>query len=272
MVSYLSYTQGVRFFFAALAVLALGASLAPAQTASASAERERVRALVRAGALPRTALTNLERDLERQRLQTQLRTLSGKQNLTLDEIEDLLEAAKRLRDLTKEEFELTLARVDAGAVPRNELEPAKEAYDSAQKLLELAETRGRLAKELAAMARAEDRLEELEEQDLAFHYEGSGGFSELDLIDIEAFYYEAFLSPLPISADGDTPLHRSMGLDHTGRLDIAVHPDTDEGMFLITMLESWGIPYIAFRSAVPNQATGPHVHIGLPSPSLPEVD
>jgi hypothetical protein len=76
---------------------------------------------------------------------------------------------------------------------------------------------------------------------------------------------------LPISADGDTPLHRSMGLNHTGRLDIAVHPDSDQGRFLTTILESWGIPYIAFRSAVPGQATGPHVHIGLPSPPL-EVD
>ncbi len=252
----------------------LGLMLAPlaAQVASESAERDRVRALVEAGAMPRSALTDLDRDLERQRLQKELRSLAGKRDLTLDEIPKLLDSAKRLRDLTKDEFEMALARVDAGALPRNELEPAKEAYDSAQKLLDLAETRGRLAKQLAEMARAEERLEQLEEEELAFRFVGSGGFDEVDLMDVESFYREAFLTPLPISADGDTPLHRSMGLDHSGRLDIAVHPDSDEGRFLTTMLESWGIPYIAFRSAVPGQATGPHVHIGLPSPPLPEVD
>ena len=269
---FLSYTQGVRLFArAALSCLLVAATLA-AQSGSESAERERIRALVEAGALPRNALTDLDRGQEKQRLQQELRALSGKSNLTTDEIPKLLDAAKRLRDLTKDEFEQTLARVDAGAIPRNELEPSKEAYDSAQKLLELAETRARLAQELAQMARAEERLEELEEAELAFRYEGSGGFSELDLIDVEAFYYEAFLTPLPISADGDTPLHRSMGLDHSGRLDIAVHPDSNEGLFLTSMLESWSIPYIAFRSAVPGQATGPHIHIGLPSPPLPEVD
>ena len=269
---FLSYTESVRRLSASLACLVLIAIPATAQVASESAERDRVRALVEAGAMPRAALSDLERDLEKQRLQKLLRTLAGKSDLTLEEIPRLLDAAKRLRDLTKDEFEKTLARVDAGALPRNELEPAKEAFDSAQKLLDLAETRGRLAKELADMASAEERLEELEEQDLAFSFEGSGGFNELDLMDIEAFYYEAFLAPMPISADGDTPLHRSMGLDHSGRLDIAIHPDSDEGLFLTSMLESWGIPFIAFRTAVPGQATGPHIHIGLPSPPLPEVD
>ena len=57
-----------------------------------------------------------------------------------------------------------------------------------------------------------------------------------------------------------------MGFDHTGRVDVALHPDDLEGFFLIEVLESWGIPYIAFRSAVPGQATGPHIHIGNPSP------
>ncbi|MCB1022107.1 MAG: hypothetical protein H6509_02080 [Bryobacterales bacterium] len=251
---------------------ALWAPSLTAQVASEAAERERIRALVAAGAMPRNALNELDHDLEKQRLQTQLRTLTGKRELSLDEISKLLDAATRLRDLTKEQFDATLARVDAGAAPRNDLEPAREAYDSAQKLLELAETRGRLAKQLSQMASAEERLDELEEEDLAFQFIGSGGFDELDILDVQGFYEEAFHAPLPISADGDTPLHRSMGLDHTGRLDVAVHPDSDEGQFLISMLESWAIPYIAFRSAVPGQATGPHIHIGLPSPRIEAVD
>ena len=53
-----------------------------------------------------------------------------------------------------------------------------------------------------------------------------------------------------------------MGFDHRDRVDVALHPDENEGIFLITLLENWGIPYIAFRSAVPGQATGAHIHIG----------
>ena len=268
----LSYTEGVRKLVAICAFAGIAAAPLAGQVASETAERERVRALVEAGAMPRSALTDLDRTLEKQRLQKDLRTLAGKTDLALEEIPKMLDAAKRLRDITKDEFETALARVDAGALPRNELEPVKEDYDSAEKLLELVQTRARLAQELATMARAEEKLEELEELDLAFSYVGSGGFDELDFLDIEAFYTEAFRTPLPISADGDTPLHRSMGLDHSGRLDIAVHPDSDEGLFLTSMLEGWGIPFIAFRSAVPGQATGPHVHIGLPSPPLQEVD
>ena len=78
-------------------------------------------------------------------------------------------------------------------------------------------------------------------------------------------YFAEFGTPLPISAAGATDLHVSMGFDHTGRYDVAVHPDEIEGLFLMSLLEEWEIPYIAFRSAVPGQATGPHIHIGPPS-------
>ena len=53
-----------------------------------------------------------------------------------------------------------------------------------------------------------------------------------------------------------------MGFDHAGRLDVAVHPDDEEGVFLIELLYEWEIPFIAFRSSVPGQSTGPHIHIG----------
>jgi hypothetical protein len=48
-------------------------------------------------------------------------------------------------------------------------------------------------------------------------------------------------------------------------MDVAVHPDSAEGRALIAYLRGNGIPFIAFRSAVPGSATGAHVHIGYPS-------
>ena len=38
-----------------------------------------------------------------------------------------------------------------------------------------------------------------------------------------------------------------------------------EGRALLDYLQRNGIPYLAFRSAIPGTATGPHIHIGRPS-------
>jgi hypothetical protein len=180
----------------------------------------------------------------------------------------MLDAAARLRDLARDELDQARARVDAGALPPRELEPYRDALESAEKQLSLAEQRGKLMRQLADIASAEERFDELEEEDLAFAFVGEGGFSDEDLLAIDGIFFEYWGRAMPISANGDTELHRSMGLNHTGRVDVAVHPDEPDGKFLIALLESWGIPFIAFRSAVPGQATGPHIHIGLPSLSL----
>jgi hypothetical protein len=48
-------------------------------------------------------------------------------------------------------------------------------------------------------------------------------------------------------------------------MDVAVQPDSPEGEALMAYLRSQGIPFIAFRHAVPGSATGAHIHIGRPS-------
>lgn len=237
---------------------------------AAAADLERTRALVEAGALPRAALTKAEGDAERTKLEKTLRKLSAKRDLTLTEVPQLVQAAAGLVDLARAELRRVQTLVDAGAVPPKDLEPAKQRADSAVEMKDLVDTRARIVRQLAAMVSAEDHLEELEEEELAFSSDGTGGVWWDDIEVIEALYFQEFGDRLPISAEGDTPLHRSMGFDHAGRIDIALHPDDLQGFFLIEVLESWGIPYIAFRSAVPGQATGPHIHIGLPSPRVPE--
>jgi len=93
-------------------------------------------------------------------------------------------------------------------------------------------------------------------------YEGNGVFTPGELKILETAYISRFAKPLPISAEGETALHRSMGFDHRGRVDVAVTPDQPEGAWLMRYLESKRIPYFAFRAAVPHQATGAHIHVG----------
>jgi hypothetical protein len=76
--------------------------------------------------------------------------------------------------------------------------------------------------------------------------------------------------PVSLYADEATR-HRvklvlAIGLDHHGALDVALLPDSVEGMALMDYLRSAGISFRAYRASVPGEATGAHIHIGKPSP------
>jgi hypothetical protein len=77
---------------------------------------------------------------------------------------------------------------------------------------------------------------------------------------------------MPVSARGSTAVHRAMGFDHTGRIDVAVNPDAPEGVWLRKYLDTQGIPYYAFRAAIAGKATAPHIHIGPGSTRLHVTD
>lgn len=253
--------------------LAIACALA-AQTTDpivAKAELERVRALVNAGALPRKALAKAEAGVEQAELFQTVRKTLLETDLTEAQLPEMLRAVERLRDIARAKLSEAISLVEAGALPRQQLQEFREDAEFAEKQYDLAHSRANIVREMAAMARAEKRLEELEEQELAFHSEGTISFWEYDLPWIDAAFFDEFGRPLPISAQGDTDLHRSLGFDHRDRIDVAVHPDDEEGIFLITLLESWGIPYIAFRSAVPGQSTAAHIHIGTRSDRIPPV-
>ena len=99
-------------------------------------------------------------------------------------------------------------------------------------------------------------------------YRGAAAWSLREAGEVERFFSVRFGRPLPVSAFGQTPLHARLGFDHRNALDVAVHPDTDEGRALTVWLQGRGVPFIAFRSGVPGAATGAHVHVGEPSPRL----
>jgi outer membrane efflux protein len=82
---------------------------------------------------------------------------------------------------------------------------------------------------------------------------------------IESFFQQTFKRPLPIAVFGQGSIHNQWRLDHRNAMDISLHPDGPEGQALIQYMQSNGIPFSAFRGAIPGVATGPHIHIGLPS-------
>jgi hypothetical protein len=82
---------------------------------------------------------------------------------------------------------------------------------------------------------------------------------------IEKFFFQTFGRHLPVSAFGQTATHARMRFDHRDALDVALQPDSAEGRALMNYLRASGIPFIAFKSAVPGAATGAHIHIGKPS-------
>jgi hypothetical protein len=84
--------------------------------------------------------------------------------------------------------------------------------------------------------------------------------------DIKSFFTTKFGRTLPVSAFGQTRLHDRLGFDHRNGIDVALSPDSTEGRAVLDRLRGLGVPFIAFRRAVPGVATGAHIHVGKPSP------
>ncbi|HKS09981.1 MAG TPA: hypothetical protein VJS13_10565 [Pyrinomonadaceae bacterium] len=82
---------------------------------------------------------------------------------------------------------------------------------------------------------------------------------------VQRFFQDTFHRQLPIAVFGQGAIHDRWRLDHHNSMDIQLHPDSAEGQALLSFLERNGIPYLAFRAAIPGTATGPHIHIGRPS-------
>ena len=96
-------------------------------------------------------------------------------------------------------------------------------------------------------------------------YTGAGSWVLSQSGKIEAFFQQTFKRPLPIAVFGQGAIHNQWRLDHRNAMDISLNPDGVEGQALMDFLRKNGIPFSAFRGAIPGVATGPHIHIGMPS-------
>ena len=97
---------------------------------------------------------------------------------------------------------------------------------------------------------------------------GSGNWKISDATRVEDFFLRKFGRRLPSSTIGQSDLHTRWGYDHRNGMDVGLHPDSVEGRGLIEFLRMEGIPFLAFRGAVPGVSTGPHIHVGNPSRRL----
>ena len=96
-------------------------------------------------------------------------------------------------------------------------------------------------------------------------FNGAPGWNLGEAYKIQRFFSDTFNKPLPVAVFGQGAIHERWRLDHRNAMDISLHPDTPEGRALLNYLQKNGIPYLAFRAAIPGTATGPHIHIGRPS-------
>jgi hypothetical protein len=96
-------------------------------------------------------------------------------------------------------------------------------------------------------------------------FNGGGLWSLAEAPKIEKFFAQMFGRALPVTAFGQTTTHDRLRFDHRNAMDVAVHPDSSEGRSLLSYLRQTGIPFIAFKGAMPGASTGAHIHIGQPS-------
>jgi hypothetical protein len=238
---------------------------------------EQVTRLVASGALPAIRLRKAQEDVQDALDGSILKKSLYSTDMLPEQADQMIMVAQRMVFRRQRALMDMQELVSAGVISRSEAEASGVNLDRARQELEWAQTRAELVRQVAESVRLEKAIASMETQaeshpewigNIYTKYEGSGVFTPADLKTLETDYLSHFAKPLPISADGETAVHRSLGFDHRGRVDVAVMPDQPEGVWLRHYLESKRIPYFAFRAAVPHQATGAHIHVGPGSTKL----
>jgi len=177
----------------------------------------------------------------------------------------------------EEKLEVSKKLLAEGLIPRTQVEENERALAAArQKIAETNRAVTSADEQIAAVlveAAANEEISKnlrLARQSLvrtsAFtRFTGSGGWNLGEAFKIQRFFSDSFNKQLPIAVFGQGPIHDRWRLDHRNAMDIQLHPDGVEGRALLNFLQKNGIPYLAFRAAIPGTATGPHIHIGRPS-------
>jgi hypothetical protein len=189
-----------------------------------------------------------------------------------ESLEKLLPYEEQTVKSATDTLEKRKSLLDQGIVSKREVEETEHKLADAQS--KLAETKKKMTEADSMLAEAMNdqnwKLPELPRGGYRataalIRYNGPYDWTLKDAGKVETFYESKFGRSLPISAYGQTAVHTELGFDHRNAIDIAIQPDSAEGQALMAYLRSEGIPFIAFRHAVPGSATGAHIHIGPPS-------
>ena len=245
------------------------------EIARARIELDRVRAMVATGAMPRAQLQKAEEAIADATDAASIRHSIYSQDLSEEQAKQLVAAANRRLERRQKAYDDAKRLVDIGAMPAQTLDQLQQELDFARKDCELAANRADLVAQITAMAEAEAAAEQARASgqsagpaQVAERYDGDGKFTPAIFAQIETAFAQRFGKPLPVSANGETAVHRALGFDHRGRVDVALRPDQPEGIWLREYLKAHRIPYFAFSQAVPGKATGAHIHLGPGSTRL----
>lgn len=183
------------------------------------------------------------------------------------------------KDVLKAEIKLTQSKelFATGLISRNELETSERAVAEAKdKVAEVDRRNANADTQIADTlleAEAEAKLRKSKpiprggfvRTAAMIRYNGGGAWVLSDAWKVQRFFLDSFKRPLPIAAFGQGSIHDRWRLDHHNSMDVSLHPDGSEGRAVLGFLRAYGIPFLAFRQAIPGTATGPHIHIGKPS-------
>lgn len=238
---------------------------------------DRVKQLVDQGALPRLRLDKAQDDVDDALDMSILKKNIYSSDVTPEQADQMVEIAERMALRRQQAITRMQALVTSGVISLAEAQLAGADLERSRSELAMAIARANVVRQLAEAAKLQKQIATLESQaethpewngKLYTRYGGNGMFSAADRQKVESAYMAHFFKPLPISADGETAVHRSLGFDHRGRIDVGVSPDSPEGAWLLSYLQKNHIPYFAFRAAIPHRATGAHIHIGPQSTRL----
>ena len=264
----------------ARAGLTLGLALSLGVAPSVARQRSRAKSRDRKGEAARAMKPSAEPAAEAARLREQFVQATKDYKASLEKLlpfyeadvkrkEEKLAKTKELyaeglvarHDIEKDETEAASAREKVAAV-RGQLKSADEQI--AETFVE-AEAEELAAKEMARAARAARTGSGLVQTTAYIRYGGARAWSLSEAGAVEQFFRGRFGRALPVSSFGQSPVHDRWGFDHHNAMDVGVSPDSAEGRALMEYLRTSGIPFTAFRFAIPGTATGPHIHIGRPS-------
>jgi len=212
------------------------------------------------------------------RLRTQLAEATREYKANLEKMVAIYEAdAKQAEERLQKMKELSAQRL----ITRRELETSEEVAVQARNKYLDAQTQLKGADVQLAEALIEVEAEEtapklrvspaqravggLVRTTAYIRYGGGRGWSLSEAGAIKQFFIMRFGRPLPIHVFGQSPLHDRWNYDHRNAMDVGLNPDSREGQALVEYLRANGVPFTAFRFAIPGVATGPHIHVGLPS-------
>jgi hypothetical protein len=190
-----------------------------------------------------------------------------------ESLEKLVVLQKQDEERIASNLEKQRQLLDLGVIAKREMEESEQALKDARS--RAAATQKQIAEvdELVAEVNAVEELAKTataqqgtyHSTGLLVRYVGASRWALSDFNKVDAFFRLKFGRPLPVSAIGQSDTHNRLGFDHSDAVDVAIHPDSEEGKELINYLASQGISFIAIRGAIPGSATGAHIHIGPPS-------